>query len=108
MKYLNDSNFKTLNKIANGFGYKVCGAVRGSGDEMYEHVSVHNIDRNENSVQIAVLYDDSDTFAIGFAVDFSGFGVVDSARENEIMKNLNNAYACVNVLNGLIGGLRNA
>lgn len=108
MKYLNDSNFETLNKIANGFGYEVGGAARGSGEEMYECIHVYNIDCNENSIRIAVRYDDSDTFAVSFAVDFSGFGVVDSARENEIMKNLNNAYACVNVLNGLIGGLRNA
>lgn len=108
MKHLSNSNIKTLSKIANGFGYEVGGTVRGSDDEMYERIHVYNIDHNENSIRIAVRYDDSDTFAVSFAVEFCGFGVVDSTRENEIMKNLNNAYACVNVLNGLIGGLRNA
>ena len=108
MKFLKNSDFNTLDKIACGFGYKVGGSVRGSCDEMYERLNVHNIDRDENSVRIAVRYDDTDTFVSGFAVDFAGFGIVDSCREDVIMKNLNNAYACVNVLNGLIVGLRNA
>ena len=108
MKYLNDSNIKTLNKIANGFGYTVCGTVRSRNGEMHESIRVHNTERDENSILLLARYDDTGTFVIGFAVVFLGFGMVSPDRENKIMKNLNNAYACVNVLNGLIGGLRNA